>query len=127
MRPDILPAVQHAHDQDAIGLLLVKNHMAAMHKAAETRGLQILTRDACERIVGKDSKTLLQRVDIAQGLCPTPTCAACSGKSPSDPRRRGGSCGRWASATGSGVSGGGVVRGRVPLGFGDEFVYRTVT
>ena len=32
---DILPAVQHAHDQDAIGLLLVKHDVAAMSHMAK--------------------------------------------------------------------------------------------
>jgi hypothetical protein len=35
LRPDILPAVQHAHDQDAIGLLLVKHDVAAMSHMAK--------------------------------------------------------------------------------------------
>jgi hypothetical protein len=35
MFPDILPAVQHAHDQHAVGLRLVKNHVAVMHNAAQ--------------------------------------------------------------------------------------------
>jgi hypothetical protein len=52
MCPDILAAVQHAHDQDTIGLLLVIHHVAAMHDAAESGRLQILTCDACKRIIG---------------------------------------------------------------------------
>ena len=39
LRPDILPAVQHAHDQHAVGLRLVKNHVAVMHDAAQAFGL----------------------------------------------------------------------------------------
>ena len=52
MRPHILPAVQHAHDQYAIGLWLVENHVAAMHNAAESGRLQLLPRETDERIAG---------------------------------------------------------------------------
>jgi hypothetical protein len=51
MRPDILPAVQHAHDQHAVGLGLVKHDVAAVDDAAEACRPQIFTRDACEGIV----------------------------------------------------------------------------
>jgi poly-D-alanine transfer protein DltD len=36
---DILAAVQDAHNQHAIGLGLVENHMAALHKAVQAWGV----------------------------------------------------------------------------------------
>jgi hypothetical protein len=52
MPTDILPAVQHAHDQYTVRLRLIKHDVAGMDDAAEVFGLQILTGDACERILG---------------------------------------------------------------------------
>jgi hypothetical protein len=51
-------------------LRLVKHDMAVMHDAAEALGLQIFMLDTCEKMIGHDSKTLVQPVEIAYGLRP---------------------------------------------------------
>jgi hypothetical protein len=72
MRPDILTAMKHAHDQYPIRLRLVKHDVAAMYDTAEAFRLQILSYDACERPIGQGSETLLQPVNIAFCLFPAP-------------------------------------------------------
>src|SRR5262245_24885739 len=74
IRPDILPAMQHAYDQHAVGLRLVKHDMAAIHDAAKAFGPQIFTGNACERIIGQGSEALLQPAEIELRLRSTP-CA----------------------------------------------------
>lgn len=73
MRPHILSAVQHAHDQHAIRLLLVKHDVAAVYEAAEAFGLQILTHEACERVDGPGKKRVIGAVETLKNVRPLRT------------------------------------------------------